>query len=164
VLASVISLSGCSTINGILNSSPEKTNSYERDFAGALQHLRSGNEQKAFDLFEKVVNGPKIYGITDEALFRLAVLQLRDDSPKSAARAERLLERLKKDFPKSIWRHQAEPLISFIDSTADLRKSQRELKSLRELNVSLTRNNKELRQTIERLKELDIELENKIRR
>jgi hypothetical protein len=164
MLVVILNLAGCSAFTVISDSYSDGAISQERNFAGALQCLRKGKEQKAFELFEQVVAGTKIQGITDEALFRLAVLQLRDSSAKSVARAEKLLVRLKKEFPKSIWRHQAEPLLSFIESSVDLRKSQRELRTLRELNVSLTRNNRELRQTIERLKELDIELENKIRR
>jgi outer membrane protein assembly factor BamD (BamD/ComL family) len=157
-------ISGCSTIFGVTDAGVTKKDTQEVNFAGALQYLQKGNEQKAAELFEIVVRGPLVQGITDEALFRLALLKLRDTSSGSVLRAEKLLERLKKEFPRSIWRHQAEPLIVFIDASAEQRKSQKELRSLRELNLSLTRNNKELRQTIERLKELDIELENKIRR
>jgi hypothetical protein len=168
MLAAALNLNGCSTFTEISDKFTDKisdqTSSHERDFAGALQYLRNGKEQKAIDLFEHVVAGSKIPGITDEALFRLSVLLLRDSSSKGMARSEKHLERLKKEFPQSIWRHQAEPLLSFIDSSWELRKSQKELRTLRDLNVSLTKNNRELRQTIERLKELDIELEQKIRR
>lgn len=38
------------------------------------------------------------------------------------------------------------------------------MKTLRDLNLSLSRDNRDLRQTIERLKNLDIELEQKIKR
>jgi hypothetical protein len=163
-LAALLTIGGCTTFTA----TPEKSlNEYiiqERNFAGALHLLRAGKEQEASELFELVVSGPQTNGITDEALFRLALIQLRDSRIKSVARAEKLLERLKKEYPKSIWRYQAEPLIAFLDNSIELRKNQRELKNLRELNVSLTKNNRELRQTIERLKELDIELEQKIRR
>jgi outer membrane protein assembly factor BamD (BamD/ComL family) len=164
VVIALLFVSGCSTISGVTDTGMTKRETMERNFAGALQHMQKGNEQKAGELLENVVRGPLVQGITDEALFRLALLKLRDSGSGSVLRAEKLLERLRKEFPRSIWRYQSEPLIAFIEASAEQRKSQKELRSLRELNVSLTRNNKELRQTIERLKELDIELENKIRR
>ena len=166
IFAAVLFLSGCSTFNALknTNSNINIIQAQEHNFAGALQYLRNGKEQKAIELFELVISGPDRQGITDEALFRLAVLNLRDSGAKSALRAEKLLERLKKSYPYSIWKHQADPLLAFIESSTDLKKSQKELKSLRELNTSLIRNNRELRQAIEQLKELDIELENKTRR
>jgi hypothetical protein len=45
-----------------------------------------------------------------------------------------------------------------------LRVKQRELRNLRSQNLSLGRDNKEMRQSIERLKQLDLELEQKIRK
>ena len=162
--AALLTICGCTTFTAKQDTSLTETQLQERNFAGALQFIRSGKEQEALELLEFVVAGPQVNGISDEALFRLALIQLRDSRVKSVARAEKLLDRLKKEHPKSIWRYQAEPLVAFLENSSELRKSQRELKNLREINVSLTRNNRELRQTIERLKELDIELEQKIRR
>ena len=45
-----------------------------------------------------------------------------------------------------------------------LRDRQREVRTLKELNLSLSRDNREMRQSIERLKSLDLELEKKIKR
>ncbi len=142
----------------------------ERQFSGALQYLRSGKEQKARDLLEMVCAAQSLPGVTDEALFRLALLELRDESAKGIARSLELLGRLKDEYPRSIWTHQAAPLASLLatvktlnDSQREL-KYQRELKTLRELNLTLSRDNRELRQTIERLKSLDMELEQKIKR
>lgn len=136
----------------------------ERQFAGALEFLRADNEQGARVLLERVCDASPIAGVTDEALFRLAVLYLRDEGGKGVARAQAQLDRLKKEFPKSQWTHQAAPLAAHLAGMKNFRDKERELKSLRELNLSLSRDNKELRQSIERLKSLDMELEQKIKR
>jgi len=136
----------------------------ERQFAGALEFLRTGNEQGARVLLERVCEAPPLGGVTDEALFRLALLYLRDEGGRGVVRAQTMLERLKKEFPRSIWTHQAAPLATHLAGMKNLRDRDRELKALRELNLSLTRDNKELRQSIERLKSLDLELEQKIKR
>jgi len=136
----------------------------ERAFAGALEHLKTGKIQQARELLEKVVAAAPVSGITDEAIFRLALLNIRDENGRGPLRAQALLERLENEFPRSIWAHQAAPLASYLANIKPTREKQRELKTLRELNLSLSRDNRDLRQTIERLKSLDIELEQKIQR
>lgn len=136
----------------------------ERRFAGALEFLRAGDEQAARGMFERVVAAPSRKGVTDEALFRLAVLYLRDEGGNEAGRAQELLERLRNEFPRSLWAHQAAPLGVFLAGVKTLRERRREVKILKELNLSLSRDNRELRQSIERLKSLDLELEQKIKR
>ena len=161
VLLSVLLSSGCGTFVQ-LSGPPIRTE--ERNFAGALQYLRSGNESAARDFFERTVDAPPLIGVTDEALFRLALLNLRDDGGKGEPRARALLSRLIRDFPASIWARQASPLAAHLQEILTLRGVQRELKNLRNQNLSLSHDNKELRQSIERLKQLDMELEQKIRR
>jgi hypothetical protein len=136
----------------------------ERRFAGALEFLRAGREPEARDLFELVVAGPQRSGVTDEALFRLSLLYLRDDGGKGTIRAQDALDRLRTDFPQSIWSHQGAPLDAYLTGIRTLRDRQREVKTLKELNLSLSRDNREMRQSIERLKSLDLELEKKIKR
>ena len=136
----------------------------ERRFAGALEFLRAGKEQEARDLLELVVAGTPRSGMTDEALFRLSLLYLRDDSGKGTVRAQEMLERLISEFPRSIWAQQASPLAAYLAGVRTLRDKQREVKTLKELNLSLSRDNREMRQSIERLKNLDLELEKKIKR
>jgi outer membrane protein assembly factor BamD (BamD/ComL family) len=154
LLALLTCAGGCSntvvsTLSRIV-STPEQ----ERLLAAGVENLRAGNEQKARDQLEKVIVEQPLPGVTDEALFRLALLSLRDED----VRSQPLLERLKREYPDSIWSRQAAPLAAY------LRTSQREHKSMRERTLSLTRDNKELRQSIERLKNLDLELEQRIRR
>lgn len=149
-----------STEDSVHSSLPDQ----DRRFAAAMVFLRTGDEQSARDLFEQVVEGPSRIGVTDEALFRLALLHLREEGGKGATRAMELLERLKTEFPKSLWTRQAAPLGGYLASVKTLRDRQREIKALKELNLSLSRDNRELRQSIERLKSLDLELEQKIKR
>jgi len=136
----------------------------ERRFAGALVFLRAGREQEARDLLELVVAAPPRSGVTDEALFRLSLLYLRDDGGKGPVRTQELLERLLEEFPRSIWAHQGAPLAAYLTGIRTLKDRQREVRTLKELNLSLSRDNREMRQSIERLKSLDLELEKKIMR
>jgi hypothetical protein len=172
VLALLPLLCGCSQLRGKISdifvatedSSPNSSPAQERRFAGALEFLRTGNEPAARDLLAKVVEGPSHNGITDEALFRLSVLSLREEGVKGTTRALELIERLKNEFPRSIWTHQAAPMGEYLTGVKILRDRQREVKTLKELNLSLSRDNREMRQSIERLKSLDLELEKKIKR
>jgi len=136
----------------------------ERRFAEALEFLRAGREQKARDLLERVVAGPSRSGVTDEALFRLSLFYLRDESSKGSTRTQELLERLTAEFPHSTWAHQGAPLAAYLTGVRVLRDKQREINTLKELNLSLSRDNREMRQSLERLKSLDLELEKKITR
>lgn len=155
---------GCGTFLGRNLSVTRNVSSSERNFAAALESLRAGNESVARDLLVRVVNEPALAGVTDEALFRLALLNLRDENGKGERRATELIERLLGEFPVSIWSRQAAPLAEYVQETVALRARTRELKALRNQNLSLSRDNKELRQSIERIKDLDLELEKKIRR
>jgi hypothetical protein len=161
-------LGGCSMLDSRIvateDLNPFSISDQERRFAGALEFLRAGNEQAARDLFERVVVDPSRSGVTDEALFRLSVLSLREDGDNGAVRAQELLERLKNEFPQSFWSHQAAPLAAYLTGVKLLRDRQREVRTLKGLNLSLSRDNREMRQSIERLKSLDIELEKKIKR
>ena len=169
MFALIVCLSGCSAIETTSVKITAVTRSttisdQERSFAGALELLRLGNELGAKDLFERVVAAAPITGVTDEAMFRLALLQLRDESVKGVQRAIIQLDQLKNGYPHSIWTRQAAPLASYLSGTKNLLDKPRELKTLKELNLSLSRDNRDLRQTIERLKSLDLELEQKIKR
>ena len=172
VLALLPLLCGCSQLGWKVSvvsvatedSVPPSIPDQERRFAGALEFLRAGNEQAARDLLERVVEDPSRNGVTDEALFRLSVLYLREEGSKGTVRALEMLERLKNEFPRSLWTHQAAPLGVYLAGVKTLRDRQRKVNTLKELNLSLSRDNREMRQSIERLKSLDLELEQKIKR
>ncbi|HEY3306844.1 MAG TPA: tetratricopeptide repeat protein [Desulfuromonadaceae bacterium] len=131
----------------------------------ALEALGGNRMQQARELLEQITEAAPLAGVTDEALFRLALLYLGDEGTvKAGARAEALLERLKKEFPNSPWSLQSKPLLSYMAGIKSLRDQRRQLKTLQDLNLSLGRENRELRQSLERLKQLDLELEQKIKR
>lgn len=165
---------GCSTLTSVpggkLPATGSKTpvsgsvSGSERTFATALHYLRNGNEAVARDLFRRVVDESNMAGVADEALFRLALLNLRDENGKGERRAAELFDRLLAGYPGSIWSRQAAPLADYIKDNIDLRARARELKNLRNQNLSLSRDNKDLRQSMERIKNLDLELEQKIRK
>jgi len=165
-------LSGCSQLGWKISvvsvaaedSDPSAKTTQENRFKEALEFLRAGNEQAARDLLEQVVEEPSRAGVTDEALFRLSVLFLREEVSKGPGRSLELIDRLKNDFPQSLWTQQAVPLGAYLSGVKALRERQRELRTLKELNLSLSRDNREMRQSIERLKSLDLELEKKIKR
>ncbi len=156
--------SGCMLFNRHHGDTDASVPSLERQFAGALQLLRQGNEQGARELLEQVVVAPGLAGVTDDALFRLALLRLRDGGEKGGQEGYSLLVRLAKEYPDSIWTHQSAALSSYLASTQKLFEKQRETRPLRELNLHLSRENKELRLNLEKLKNLDLELEQKRRR
>ena len=165
-------LHGCSQLGAKMSvvsvsaedSAPTPIPVQERRFAGALELLRAGNEPAARELFERVVDDSPRSGLTDEALFRLSLLVLRDENGKGTTRSLELIERLKNEFPQSIWTHQAASLGVYLIGVRSIRDRQREIKTLKEHNLSLSRDNREMRQSIERLKSLDLELEQKIKR
>lgn len=130
----------------------------------AVTQLGAGKEQQARTLLEKVTDSTPVSGVTDEALFRLALLDLRSDGGSGLARAQTLLERLAARYPDSLWTKQSAPLLAHLIEARSLRNRQRDLKTLKELNLSLSRDNRELRQNLDRLKQLDLELEKKINR
>lgn len=163
LLALVAMNSGCAGLGGraprfMALSEPQ------RSLVGALDRLSAGKEQQARDLLEKAVDGAPAAGVTDEALFRLALLSLKEDGGKGLQRSQALLERLADKYPDSLWTRQSAPLLSHLVEARALRNRQRELKSLREQNLSLSRDNRELRQSLEQLKQLDLELEQRIKR
>jgi hypothetical protein len=169
-LLCVVLLSVCScTFLSEIPPSPDSSGSpatiaQHRSLAKAVEYLQAGNELEARNLLEFLVEDSAGSGVTDEALFRLSILQLRDEGTRGIVRVQQLLARLKKEFPQSVWAHQAAPLAHYLAEVKNLRDRQRELKSLRESNLSLSRDNKELRQSIEKIKNLDLELEQKIKR
>lgn len=141
-------------------------NRQERQLSTSIELLQAGEVRQSHDLLEEITHAPAINGVTDEALFRLALLLITEEvGPKSAPRAQALLERLRKEHPQSSWTPQANLLLAWLSSPKGGRDRDREQISylLRE-NRDLLKENRELRQNIERLKNLDLELEKKRKR
>jgi hypothetical protein len=132
----------------------------------AIDSLEKGNPYNATRLLKELCAEKGVAGVTDEALFRLALLSIDAEPGRDNISATlKLLDKLEKEYPDSPWTTQAASLAEFLDEHSDkLQKAQelrRQVKSYKDLNLSLTRENKELRQSIERLKNLDLELERK---
>lgn len=130
-----------------------------RQLARAATLLQEGDTSGAAVVLTAVCNAPEVPGVTDEALFRLALLTLktRTDRPASA-QAQRLLRRLKKDYPSSQWTALAAPVTDLVYLAEEQKRQNR---ALRTNNQSLSREMEELTQRIEQLKQLDQELEKK---
>lgn len=151
----LLTLSGCSTFNGMRSSI---VNNYEagRKLSSARQEIENGKTASAINLFEEIVNSSSVTGVTDEALFRLSLLKLGHEDKEFTSSSLRYLERLRSDYPASSWTQQSRPLYDFLKGTSEIKRHNRNLKLL---NISLTRDNKDLRQSIDRLKSLDMKLE-----
>lgn len=158
-LALTLALGGCAALPKQLGgSAPPARN---RQLAQAVTLIGKGDSAGARKLLTAVVEAPPKLGVTDEALFRLALLHLKAASDReSNATAHHLLRRLKREYPGSIWNQQAQPLGELLAGTDDLRRQNRSCKSQ---NQSLSKENEELNRNINQMKHLDLELERKNR-
>lgn len=158
-------LSGCTTLQKTIKSH-QMRNAQQENLTQALKHIDRGNTEKAMAHLKAIVAAPGVAGVTDEALFRLGLLSIPSDLDREElADALTYLERLQKEYPISIWSTQASSLTDFLSeiphsirATTELR---RQIRTLKDLNLSLTRENKEMKLNIEKLKTLDFELERK---
>jgi predicted Zn-dependent protease len=164
-----ILLNGCATGrdgSGIMN------HGQGTSLAQAVRLYDEGKEQEAEKHLREVVAKEREPGVTDEALFRLSLLQLKSGIVKEDLdQALSRLETLQRDYPASPWTRLAAPLVAVIKEAQRqnreirlLARENRELPGLRGQNISLLKENKELKKTIEKLKHLDVELEKKPRR
>lgn len=155
-------LSGCSGMAG--KWSVHDSSESRQNLASAVDMIRAGLDREARYYLERVINDSREDGVTDEALFRLAILKFNDGELGGGKSSLSLFEKLRTSYPKSAWTKQATPLYTNLQSAKNARYHERELNTLREKNLSLSKDVRDLRQVIERLKALDIELEQKIRR
>lgn len=176
-LAAIILLGGC-TLLKVAGVAPGQDK-----LAEAVQQLEKGNETAAAKLLENIcTTGRPVEGITDEALFRLSLLQLRkNDDPEIMHVIQKRLAKLQTDYPDSQWSRMSWPLTDYITRMevvkSELRGTRqknsalsREIRELTTANQqlqgsvqNLTRENREINQRIEKLKSLDLELEKKNR-
>lgn len=164
VVAVIIGLAGCAT-TGVSN---QYSQDQRRKLMLAQILLEDNKVAAAKDILTSISNEPGVLGVTDEALFRLALINLEAGEQKIATgRAGRNLDKLIKFYPTSPWKAHAVTLKGLLDSydgvvdeKAELEKTAR---SLRGSNQSLTKELKDLRQDMEKLKNLELELEKKKR-
>lgn len=67
-----------------------------------------------------------------------------------------MLKRLKRDFPRSSWAVQAEPLLELVDVAENLKAQSRSLSNAKE---AVDAENRDLATKLKQLKRLDMELE-----
>jgi len=166
LLLIVLLCSGCATGKGTAPAATAqrapRINPSEQ-LAVAVKWLAKGEVAPARKALVAAVEAPQAPGVTDEALFRLALLSLKGGGDNG--QAYQLLRRLKKEFPTSPWTAQAQPLADQLVAIDDLKRQSRNYRSHKD---ALSRENSELRDTIDQLnknidqlKHLDIELEKK---
>lgn len=147
-LTAVAALAGCVTL-------PVPGTEASR-VAEARKLMRGGDSAGARNILSGVVSRKGVAGVTDEALFHLGLLHVEDEEP---VKARQTFERLAKDYPKSEWGGHARTLLDLLAAGRGADDLRRQLKNLRESNASLSRDNKELRLNLEKLKTLDLQLE-----
>jgi uncharacterized protein YceK len=160
-IVALLLLAGCATTNKGESGGFLQRHSGAKKVAHAVNLLDRGDSAGAVKELNAVCAASPMAGVTDEALFRLALLSLKPSVEKPAsAQGHALLKRLKKEFPDSPWTAQAAPLFELI-GVADELKHQN--KSLKATTQSLTKEINELNKNINQLKHLDLELEQKTR-
>lgn len=128
--------------------------------AQAKEMLAEGDSTAAARTLGIICSGPALPGVTDEALFRLALLTLKNSERPLSGKAYQLLKRLKKEYPSSPWTLQASQLSDLLNADEELKHQNRSLKAA---NQSLAGELKELNSNLQQLKHLDLELERKTR-
>lgn len=171
-IAIVTGLSGCATFH------KEDPNVIEQrqKLVLAKYFLEYKRSEAAKKTLTEIVAEPAVAGITDEALFRLALLDLEAGPQKIATeKSGKDLVTILNKFKRSSWGAHATTLKGLLDAyditleeKAELDRAVKNLKnsnaSLSSANASLTKENTDLRQDMERLKKLDLELEMKKKR
>ena len=160
IIMMVLALGGCATLtkpDGIFYSYGQ-----HKKLAGAVTLLEEGKTSAAAKLLSAICDEKGVPGVTDEALFRLSLLRLESAQERNGmTQAQRDLERLQKEYPTSSWAPLASSLTDFLTSDDEARLQARKLK---ELNGALTKENRDLRQSIEKLKNLELEMGSGTRR
>ena len=172
-LASILAgLSGCATTLSLDPNVREQ----QQKLTEAKKLLESNKTVYAKAVLSDITTNPVVAGVTDEALFRLALLNLEAGQQRfSTSKAGKSLDTVLSKFSSSSWTPHAISLKGLladfeivVRENAELDKSLRNLKNanaaLSNANASLTKENADLRQDMEKLKKLDLELEMKKKR
>jgi len=172
LLAICTGLSGCAAI--------QKDNSYAEEqqikLILAEMQLRNNQIPAAKMTLSEITSQPPVAGVTDEALFRLGLINLETGQQKIVTeKAGKCFVTLLNNFKSSSWRPHATTLKGLIDTydstlqeKAELEKTLKNLKgvnaSITKENLDLKKENLDLKQDMEKLKKLDLELEMKKKR
>lgn len=160
----------------VATASWSERNAASKNLAQARELIEQGKTAAAERLLAAVTSGKPVPGVTDESLFRLALLSLQPapERATSTVQAHQLLHRLSKEYPNSIWTHQSAQLAELLNVVEDLRRQNRNLKANNQsLNAEKdTLNRKvdeldgkvrQLNKNLDQLKHLDRELERRAR-
>jgi hypothetical protein len=159
VAASLVT--GCATTKPGESVGLVRHHAESKKLALAVEMLSRGDSSGAAKQLNALCTGSAVPGVTDEALFRLALLSIRPSAERPASgHGYQLLKRLKKEYPASPWTVQATPVLELINASEEIRRQNRSMKAT---NQSLTKEVNELNKTLEQLKHLDLELEQKTR-
>lgn len=165
IIALFIGLGGCATTKAVDLRAQEQ----KKRLLLAQVLLEENRAAAAKGLLSDICAAPGVPGVTDEALFRLALMELEAGEQKIVTgKAGKNLDKLVKDYPNSPWKAHAVTIKGLIEAydgaveeKAELEKSVRNLKSA---NLSLAKENKDLKQDMEKLKNLELDLERKKKR
>jgi hypothetical protein len=160
----LLGLAGCSAFKETTSTAPNRTgkspklsrSEASQKLSSALQELEQGRQTAAMVILEEIVAGSSVKGVTDEALFRLSVLKLLNAEKDESDSSIRYLERLRREYRDSAWAMQAKPLLAYLYAAADMNNQNR---NLRAHNSSLSKENKELHKSLNRLKSLEVQME-----
>lgn len=172
VTITLAGLSGCATT---WNLDPNVREQQEK-LTEAKKLLENNKTADAKKTLSEITTKPIVAGVTDEAHFRLALLNLEAGQQRfTTTKAGKSLDTVLSKFSSSSWTPHAITLKGLLDDydlvvqeKAELDRSIRNLKNanatLTNANASLTKENADLRQDMEKLKKLDLELEMKKKR
>jgi hypothetical protein len=156
----LLSLCGCASVQTSYVG-PSQRHNLSKDLAEVKSLIEIGYRTEAARSLSTIIEAGNYSGITDEALFLLALLDLKQAQEHDAnSRSLQLLKRLAKDYPASPFTAQSRQLLEFLSGVDEMRS---QVKNLKSQNQSLTNEVNELNRNIEQLKRLDQELEKKRR-
>lgn len=114
-------LTGCTTLKGWERIGFVQRYAESKKLSQAVEMLARGDSPGAVKMLTAVCNASPAPGVTDEALFRLALLMMEPGSPTSG-QGQRLMMRLQKEYPTSPWTVQAARLTEYLNATEELRR------------------------------------------
>jgi hypothetical protein len=179
IILCFLGLNACATLHPV-DSSHNYRQNQEKKLAAAIKLQKAGKISAAVKALIALCAEQGLPGVTDEALFRLSLLYLDnglDSDRNSLQLAQQSIERLRKEYPSSSWTGMVAPVAELLAITAEQRlqkqnwKTQnqaltkenqalsKENQTLSKENQALSKETQELRENIEKLKRLDIELE-----
>jgi outer membrane protein assembly factor BamD (BamD/ComL family) len=117
---------GCATTSGTFYRHRQASK-----LCSAVTLLQKKEVPAAMELLTAITNEQRVADVTDEALFRLALLNLGTEPDKGQImKTLQLLKRLEEEYPASPWTVQAAPLQRLLAETKELRRNLHKLKIL----------------------------------